>query len=352
MKIAIIGDLHIGARNSSRVFMNHFKDYFEQEFFPYLLENNIKHVVQLGDTLDRRKNIDFSVSEFLLEFFFKFFEENEIQYTSLLGNHDIYYRQSLELSGIMQYAKDFKYIKILDKPEVVNIDNLKCRFIPWVCDTNSKDIICALEEDNQDDMVLFGHLELSGFQIHRGYVSEHETLNKKHIKNYKRVYTGHYHTPSFFENINYIGTPYQITWNDYADEKKFVVLDTETLEEEIVFSKNKLFVRYTYDDTFLNTFDYEGNKKRFIKLIIDDKSISNAKLDFFLQKLETECEPHNISVVDNRDALVSSEITNIEIEDPLTILMEFTKTTITEKEILDIALEKIAGYYKSACEER
>ena len=71
-------------------------EYFKEELFPYILENDVKVVVQLGDILDKRRNIDFTISNYLVNTFFKFFNENEVYLYSTLGNHDVYYRQSIQ----------------------------------------------------------------------------------------------------------------------------------------------------------------------------------------------------------------------------------------------------------------
>ena len=42
MLIAILNDTHCGARNSSDVFMEYQQKFYEDVFFPYLLENKIK----------------------------------------------------------------------------------------------------------------------------------------------------------------------------------------------------------------------------------------------------------------------------------------------------------------------
>ena len=48
MKFAVLNDTHAGVRNDSVHFMSM---KFYEEVFPYLLENDIKHIVHLGDYL-------------------------------------------------------------------------------------------------------------------------------------------------------------------------------------------------------------------------------------------------------------------------------------------------------------
>ena len=59
MKIAIITDTHWGARNDSQAFTNYFVKFYEDIFFPTLLERDIRTVVHMGDIVDRRKFINY-----------------------------------------------------------------------------------------------------------------------------------------------------------------------------------------------------------------------------------------------------------------------------------------------------
>ena len=60
MKIAIINDTHFGAKNDSPVLLEHFIRFFEWQFFPYCIKNNIQRIIHLGDFFDRRKYINSS----------------------------------------------------------------------------------------------------------------------------------------------------------------------------------------------------------------------------------------------------------------------------------------------------
>ena len=59
MKIAFLADTHFGARNDAPLFLDHFLDFFENQFFPYLEENKIDTIIHLGDLMDRRKFVNF-----------------------------------------------------------------------------------------------------------------------------------------------------------------------------------------------------------------------------------------------------------------------------------------------------
>jgi DNA repair exonuclease SbcCD nuclease subunit len=55
LKVAIITDQHFGARNDSNVFLDFFQKFYDNVFFPKLIEEKIDTVLILGDTFDRRK---------------------------------------------------------------------------------------------------------------------------------------------------------------------------------------------------------------------------------------------------------------------------------------------------------
>ena len=71
--IAIINDTHFGIRNDSIYFLDKSLEYFETVVFPYIIKNDIKNIIHLGDFFDRRKYINlntlkvFQYSIYLLE---------------------------------------------------------------------------------------------------------------------------------------------------------------------------------------------------------------------------------------------------------------------------------------------
>jgi len=54
MKIALLNDTHFGVRNDSMIFDDFLHKFYEEVFFPYLDEHNIKTLIHLCDVVDRR----------------------------------------------------------------------------------------------------------------------------------------------------------------------------------------------------------------------------------------------------------------------------------------------------------
>jgi len=76
MKICILGDTHFGMRGDSLDFHNHIEKFYTNVFFPYLKENNINTVFQMGDLFDRRKFINFNSLYMCRKYFFDKLQEN------------------------------------------------------------------------------------------------------------------------------------------------------------------------------------------------------------------------------------------------------------------------------------
>jgi len=99
MKIAILGDTHFGMRGDSIAFHNHYREFYLNTFFPYLVQNGITTVFQLGDLFDRRKYISFQSLALCRRYFFDQFVKHGIHLHTLIGNHDITFKNTLEINS-------------------------------------------------------------------------------------------------------------------------------------------------------------------------------------------------------------------------------------------------------------
>ena len=62
MKIALLNDTHFGCRNDSPAFIKYQNRFYDELFFPYIIENKIDTLIHLGDVVDRRKFINFQTA--------------------------------------------------------------------------------------------------------------------------------------------------------------------------------------------------------------------------------------------------------------------------------------------------
>ena len=335
MKIALVTDIHFGARNDNRKIADFQEKFFADIFFPYLKEHNIDTVVDLGDTFDRRKFINFVSLDRAKKMFFDPLAKEDITLYALVGNHDSFYKNTLEVNSMDLLASSYKNVKTINTPQLVAFDDLPIVMLPWICDENKEQVDKLVQETSSQ--VLFGHLELSGYQMYKGQAINHG-MDDKWLKKFDMVCTGHYHTRSTKGNITYLGCPYEMTWSDYNDPKGFHIFDTETRELEFIKNPYTLFQKIHYDDsdkviTDILEMDFEQYRNNYIKVIIKNKT-NPYWFDIFIENLE-KVEPIHVQVVEDHLNLDLEDDQDLiqEAEDTLTILNNYVEQleSVTDK---------------------
>jgi DNA repair exonuclease SbcCD nuclease subunit len=124
MKIAILGDTHFGARNDLKLFHEFFAKFYVETFVKHLVDNNIKTLFQLGDLFDRRKYINFFTLSECKKYFFDQLRDNGITLYTLVGNHDIYWRESLSVNSSSLVLGEYDNIKVVDNNGCTSISNI------------------------------------------------------------------------------------------------------------------------------------------------------------------------------------------------------------------------------------
>ena len=324
MKVALVTDQHFGARNDSVRVHDYFEKFYEEVFFPYIDENGIDTIIDLGDTFDRRKYISFNSLKRAKEMFFQKCQDRNIQLHVIVGNHDAYYKNTLEVNSVDLLLEEYDNIKTYVEPEVIEVGGCEIMFVPWICDQNEeKTFVMA---DKTSAQVLFGHLELAGYEMYKGGIIDHG-ISDQWLRKFDLVCSGHYHHKSQNGCINYLGTAYEITWSDYNDQKGFHIFDTTTRSLEFIENPHKLFHKVWYDDANLDMTgllkqceQFEDFKGCSIKVIIKNKD-NPMLFDLFMEKLEA-ADPMTIQVVTDHLHLDLEDDADIvdEAEDTLTIL--------------------------------
>ena len=133
MKIAVIGDLHWGARNDNQEFLNYFQRFFDNVFFPELEERGISNVLQVGDFVDRRKFISFVTLNHVREKIFGESHKRGITWDILVGNHDTPYKNTNAINSLQELFSQYKGISFYPDPTEINLDLSFLRyFLPFI----------------------------------------------------------------------------------------------------------------------------------------------------------------------------------------------------------------------------
>jgi DNA repair exonuclease SbcCD nuclease subunit len=327
-KFVVLGDTHFGVRGDSLKFHAYMKKFYHETLFPYMQEHNIKVIYQLGDLFDRRKFINFNTLAECKQYFFDELKARGIQLITLLGNHDIFWKESLEVNAQSLILGEYNNIMIIDKPTTMHEDNASIDLIPWICKENENDVFNFIDNSKSD--LCLGHFEIAGFPMYRGMHAE-EGLSHDMFAKYERVLSGHYHTRSKAENIEYIGTPYEMTWQDAGDLKGFSVFDTETRELTFVQNPFTIHEKITYDDKDKEPIDLKqvDIKEKYVKLVVINKT-DLYKFDRFVNQLY-EQEPYEVKIIEDLSEFNEGTIdSEINLEDTISILGNYIDSVETE----------------------
>ena len=100
MKIALLNDTHFGVRNDSPAFIKYQNRFYDELFFPYIIENKIDTLIHLGDVVDRRKFINHNTAHNFKKVFWDKLDELNIKTYVIIGNHDTYYKNTNEVNAL------------------------------------------------------------------------------------------------------------------------------------------------------------------------------------------------------------------------------------------------------------
>ena len=345
MKIAVITDKHFGARKSSKNFHDYFLKFYENVFFPILSEKKIDTIIDMGDTFDNRKYIDFSTLYWAKENYYDRLKKINCKIYTIVVNHTSYYKNSNEINAIDTLLQQYDNVIPISKPAEYTIEGMKTVLLPWICTDNEKETFELLDET--EAKVVFGHLELNGFTVYPGHVHV-EGLDRKVFQKFDRVYSGHYHTRSDDGKIFYLGNPYQMFWNDLNDKRGFHIFDTDDYKLDYYQNPYTMFERVYYENNNPKDFDASHLTDKMVKIIVrqrDDYKMFDKLVDAIVK-----VNPLELKIIENVD--VYDEDVNcdeIPTEDTLSILDKYVEES--EFELDKNTIKKLLReFYREALE--
>lgn len=279
-KVLIFSDLHVHShkKNVSRL-----ADCLE--VLDWALATAVKEscedILFLGDLFHERSKIDILNYLRVFEAFFKFYAQHpEINVYLLVGNHDMYHKESWDVNSVKPLSA-IPNVHIMESPTTVEIQGVKVDFLPHV-ENPIKQLEKLKEGRSKDDLrLLLGHLAVHGATLNTVYATtsdvivEHddvmEVIDPDRFTEWDQTFLGHYHGPQVLTadgSVEYVGSPLELSYGEAYQDKHIIVFDMKTFKKEYIdndFSPKHLML--TPDQI-----DQVDLDKNFVKMLIDDTS--------------------------------------------------------------------------------
>ena len=318
MKIALITDQHLDGRKGSLAFWNYFQKFYDEIFFPTLEKEGVRTIIDLGDTFDNRKSMDFNTFNRVNENYFKRLKDYEVH--MILGNHCTYYKNTNRINSPELLLEQYRNIRIYSEPKEILLGGKVFLMMPWINQENKAECLRLIANSEAD--IMCGHLECDGFEVTPGMKFD-GGFKVSDFKNFKRVWSGHFHHKSKHGNVQYLGNPYQMFWNDYKDTRGFHIYDTESDKLKYIKNPFEIFEKIFYDDASVdyNKQDVSDYKDKFIKLIVDEKR-DYQMFETLVDRLYN-VGAHDVKIVETLVDADTVDDVELNTKDTLTLLSEY-----------------------------
>lgn len=154
----------------------------------------------------------------------------------VLGNHDMFYEDDWLVNSLAPLRK---CATVIETPTTLVFDGIPVDFLPYT-PTPSK----YLPEFKKPSKTLISHLAILSAKLHAKYdilsveddSKEKEVIAVEAFDKWEKVWLGHYHYGQKLGrgNVEYIGSPMQLTFGEAGQKKSVVIFNLETLESEYI----------------------------------------------------------------------------------------------------------------------
>ena len=304
-KIYLLADSHIGLGypNKTEKWFKVHQEYFSDFLIP-LLKSRVKPgdiIIHLGDLFDNRNVIPINLMNYALDIVYEI--SKIAPFHIIIGNHDLYSKSTSEINSV----RPFKYIDnvfIYDNPSKIEFKGINILMVPYI-ENRKKQI--SIINNNKDCRYLFCHSDLNGAKLHLTSAGHRnpDKIDIESFKDFRKVYSGHYHIVQREQNFTFVGSIFQMDRNDYGDQKGIFIIDTNDDSEEFIpnlVSPEFKKVRVESEEDIENLESLVGTKDYIDLYISNNLLVNNRKLR---RKLEILLETNTFASIEYIDDITN-----------------------------------------------
>lgn len=333
MKALVFSDLHIHKHKKADDRLEDCLKVLEWAFDTAIL-HDCEYVFFLGDLFHDRSLIDVMTYFKTVDVFLKYFTERTppFQMFLLVGNHDMYLKERWDIHSVKPLSA-LPNVTIIDRPTQLPIGNTVIDLIPHM--ENPIKILGDYKYNDTKKHVLMTHMSVDGAILNSTYGNTSDVIieyDSEMVKVTPDVFNawdltllGHYHiSQRVREDVEYVGSPLELSFGEAFQEKHLMLLDLETLDREYIvneFSPKHLLINH--DDI-----DHHDLTDCFVRIICEDLSTTE-----FLDLKNKIKENNNLRTLDFQPKKKKEEI-----------LREDSAVLETAKSIFDNEVEMLEKY--------
>jgi DNA repair exonuclease SbcCD nuclease subunit len=187
------------------------------------------------------------------------FADQGLKTIFLLGNHDMYFEDNWTVHSLVP-IKDWALVA--DKPQTVDIDGYPVDLLPY-----TPTPIRYLEGFKNPSPLLVSHLSVAEALLHatcdilsvEDDSKEKEVISPDVFKPWNKTFLGHYHYGQRVgsDAVEYVGSPYQLTFGEANQTKRVVIYDLDKQEAKYVVNDKSPKFHIVNDEDKLDDLNLE-----------------------------------------------------------------------------------------------
>jgi DNA repair exonuclease SbcCD nuclease subunit len=235
MRFAFIADIHLSRYGQDKVEdqtnlperLSSIKNAL-YEVAQYCINNNVFTIIIGGDVLHGKSIIHAIAQDIMIQYFKDW--AHLITFYVIDGNHDLSGKGS-DVVSALRPLEDISNVNWVSFKDTHQIENENILLVPYSYNVPE-------EVKYNKSRILISHFGLSEGVLNSG-MSIVSNISMKDLQGkYELVLLGHYHKPQEITmhgvRLFYVGSLIQLDWGERQDEKRFLIVDSDTLQVDSI----------------------------------------------------------------------------------------------------------------------